>query len=275
MSNAFDLTLTGPVAHLRFTRGTKSNAMGHGFWSDFLPAIMELDRAGETRALVISGEGKNFCSGMDISLFMGDTPQTVTAEDREAFVHVVRTMQATISVLEEARFPVIAAIQGACIGAGFDLATACDLRYASQDAQFRIEETNIGMMADLGVLQRLPHLVPEGVAREMAYLGRTVSAERAERFGLVNEMAEDAEGALQLAFDAAERIAARAPLAVAGSKASITYARSHSTRDSLDHACLIQSTLWNPADIMTAFAARTQDKTPDFKSLSPVIRFPK
>ncbi|WP_342074997.1 enoyl-CoA hydratase-related protein [Yoonia sp. SS1-5] len=274
MSDAFEISHSAQIAHLKFTRADKSNAMAHAFWSDFHPAIAELNRDGQTRVLVISGEGRHFCSGMDVSMFMGDTPKTVTPDDREAFVEVVRTMQIAISALEEARFPVIAAVQGACLGAGFDLAAACDLRFASRDAKFRIEETNIGMMADLGVLQRLPRLVPEGIAREMAYLGKSLPAEEAHRFGLVNGLAEDAAGALDLAMAAAKQITLKAPLAIAGSKASITYARSHSTQESLAHTCLLQSALWKPEDIMTAFGARTQKKDAEFQPLKALAKFP-
>jgi len=270
---AFDLTHSGSIAHLRFCRPKVSNAMGAEFWADFLPAINALDKAGETRALVISAEGKNFCSGMDLMAFAGGIPTTDTPENRAGFPHLVNQLQQILGALETARFPVIAAIQGACIGGGLDLAAACDLRIASEDANFRIEETNIGMMADLGSLQRLPRLMPEALVREMAYLGNTLGAGRAHAVGFVMPVEPDAEAALAAAMRAAERIVSKAPLAVSSSKAAITYARDHSTTDGLAWAAMMQSMIWNPADIQKAVMARAKGAPADFSNLPPFPRF--
>jgi len=267
---AFDLNETGGIAHLRFSRPETSNAMGTDFWESFQPAIEVLDRSGSTRVLVLSAEGRNFCSGMDLQAFAGGIPTTNTAEEREAFVHMVGDLQKVLSALEKARFPVIAAIQGACIGGGLDLAAACDLRFASTEAYFRIEETNIGMMADLGSLQRLPRLMPEALVREMAYLGSTLSAERAHAAGFINTIEEGAEAALNAAMKAAEQIAAKAPMAVMGSKAAITYARNHSVEDGLLWASMTQSMIWSPADIQKAVIARVKKEIPDFADPAPI-----
>lgn len=265
---AFTLSQSGNIDHLRFTNPKTSNAMGTDFWADFQPAIQALSQSGSTRALVISAEGKNFCSGMDISMFASGIPTTDTPAAREAFPPFIRQLQETLSCLEVTRFPVIAAIQGACIGGGLDLVSACDIRIAASDAHFRIEETNIGMMADLGSLQRLPKLMPEGVVREMAYLGHTLDAARGHAVGFINAVEADAEAALKTAMEAAERIAAKAPLAIAGSKAAITYARDHSTADALNWASLTQTLLWNPADIQKAVMARAKGEAPEFDDLA-------
>jgi enoyl-CoA hydratase len=169
---AFEITRDGAVAHLKLTRPEASNALGVAFWRDFGPALRALDETGEVRALVLSGNGRNFCAGMDISVFAGGTIlATDTAAQRQAFHETARGLQDSLTMVERVRFPVIAAIQGACVGAGLDMVAACDLRLASTDAYFRIEEINIGMMADVGSLQRLPKILPEGVVRELAYLG--------------------------------------------------------------------------------------------------------
>jgi len=264
---AFTLTQSGGIAHLRFTKPQTSNAMGANFWADFQPAIHALSQSGGPRALVISAEGKNFCSGMDISMFASGIPTTNTPTAREAFPPFIQHLQSTLGCLEAARFPVIAAIQGACIGGGLDLASACDIRIAAKDAYFRIEETNIGMMADLGSLQRMPKLMPEGVVRELAYLGNTLDAERGYAVGFINAVEADADAALTAAMKVAERIAAKAPLAIAGSKAAITYARDHSTADALNWASTMQTLLWNPEDIQKAVMARAKGETPSFNSL--------
>ncbi|MBX9615129.1 MAG: enoyl-CoA hydratase/isomerase family protein [Caulobacteraceae bacterium] len=268
---AFQITRDGPVAHLRLTRPEVSNALNMAFWRDFGPALKALDATGEVRALVLSGEGRNFCAGMDISVFSGGAIlQTDTASQRQAFHQAARDLQDALTALERVRFPVIAAIQGACVGAGLDMVAACDLRLASREAYFRIEEINIGMMADVGSLQRLPRLLPDAVVRELAYLGTRLDADRAERLGFVNAVAADAEAVVAVALDMAQRIAARAPLAISGSKAALIYARDHTVAEGLEWAALMQGSIWNTADILAAIAARRDGTPGDFASLSPL-----
>jgi len=266
---AFNLTQSGGIAHLQFCQPKTSNAMGVSFWADFLPAIAALDEKGSTRVLVISAQGKNFCSGMDLAAFAGGIPTTETPLQRDAFPHLIDDLQKALSAVESARFPVIAAVQGACIGGGLDLVSACDLRFASENAYFRIEETNIGMMADLGSLQRLPKLMPEGLVRELAFLGNTLDAERAYAAGFVNGLAPDFDATLSATMQAAERIASKAPLAISGSKSAITYARDHSLEDSLRWASMMQSMIWNPADIQKAVMARAKGEAAVFEDLNP------
>lgn len=271
---SFEITRDGPVAHLRFTRPEASNAMDMDFWRRFGPALKALDASGEVRALVISGEGKNFCAGMDISIFSGGAILNAdTAGDRQAFHQTARDLQETLTTLEKVRFPVIAAIQGACVGGGLDLIAACDIRLASADAYFRIEEINIGMMADIGSLQRLPKLMPEGVVRELAYTGATLKAERAERLGLVNAIHPDADAVLAAALDMAGTIAAKAPLAVSGSKAALNHARDHTVAEGLEWIAVMQGSLWSPADVMAAIQARMARTDGEFAPLAPLRPF--
>jgi enoyl-CoA hydratase len=247
------------VAHLRLARPEAANALTLPFWTAFPEAVRALDRTGTVRALVISGEGRHFCAGMDISVFQtaGFQPDQGPAV-REAFVHEVRRLQDAFSVLAEARFPVIAAIQGACLGAGLDLASACDLRIVAPDAYFRVEEINIGMMADVGSLQRLPYLLPDAVLRQMAFCGTTLDAARALSLGFVNAVEADV---LDAAMASAQAVASRAPLAVAASKRSLNYSREHTVAESLDHVALLQAAIWHTPDIVEAMRARA-DKQP-------------
>lgn len=268
--SAFQLTRDGPVAHLRLSRPEASNALDLSFWRDFGPALTALDATGEVRALVISGEGRNFCAGMDISVFSGGAIlKTDTPADRQAFHQAARALQDTLTSIERVRFPVIAAVQGACVGAGLDLVAACDLRLAAAGAYFRIEEINIGMMADVGSLQRLPRILPEGVVRELAYLGTSLTAERAERLGFVASIHPDPEALLAAALDMARAIAAKAPLAISGSKAAIAYARDHSVAEGLEWAAVMQGSIWNTADILAAIQARATRQPAAFAALSP------
>jgi enoyl-CoA hydratase len=271
---AFQITRDGAIAHLRLTRPEASNALNVEFWRNFGPALRDLDARGDVRALVISGEGKNFCAGMDISVFSGGTIlQADTSSQRQAFQHAARELQDALTALERVRFPVVAAIHGACVGAGLDMVSACDLRLASADAYFRIEEINIGMMADVGTLQRLPKTLPDAVVRELAYLGTSLTADRAERLGFINAVATSAEAALAAALQMAETIVKKAPLAVSGSKAAINYARDHSVAESLEWAAVMQGTLWNPEDILAAISARQHKTDGIFAPLTPLVSF--
>ncbi|MEH6698241.1 MAG: enoyl-CoA hydratase-related protein [Brevundimonas sp.] len=269
----FRITRDGAVAHLRLSRPEASNALDMRFWRGLGPALKDLDAGGDVRALVLSGEGRNFCAGMDISVFSdGAILGTDTAAERQAFHQAARDLQDALSVLERVRFPVIAAVQGACVGAGLDMIAACDLRLAAEGAYFRIEEINIGMMADVGSLQRLPRLLPEGVVRELAYLGTSLTSDRAERLGFVNAVLPDADSVLAAALEMAHGIAAKAPLAISGSKAAITYARDHTVADGLEWAAVMQGSIWNTADILGAIQARATKGTPAFADLSPLPR---
>lgn len=269
--SAFLITRDGPVAHLRLNRPEASNALDMAFWRDFGPALRTLDAGGDVRALVLSGEGRNFCAGMDISVFAGGAIlETGTAAQRQAFHDTARNLQATLTQLERVRFPVIAAVHGACVGGGLDMIAACDLRLASADAYFRVEEINIGMMADIGSLQRLPRLLPEAVVRELAYLGTSLSAERAERLGFVNAVHADADAVVAAALETARAIAAKAPLAVSGSKAALNYARDHTVAEGLEWVAIMQGSLWNTADVMTAIQSRRSGRPADFADLAPL-----
>jgi len=271
MPDAFHIAEADGIATLTLATPKTSNALTLAFWRDFPAAIKTLDSIGTTRALIIAGEGKNFCAGMDLSVFTNPAMQDTGAPAlRARFYQLARDMQAALTAMETARFPVIAAIQGACVGAGLELAAAADLRFASADAYFKIAEIDIAMMADVGALQRLPKHLPDGIVREMAYTGMTLPAARAQDFGFVNAVAADAEAALTLAQQAAAKIAARAPLAIAGSKDSLLYARDHGVPAALERAAWVQAAIWNTAEIKTALTARTEKSTPTYDNLPPL-----
>jgi enoyl-CoA hydratase len=268
MPESFHIAAAEGVAILTLNRPQASNALTLDFWSEFPAALRSLDATGTTRALIIAGEGKNFCAGMDLSVFTNPAMQdTAQPESRANFYHLARLMQAALTAIETARFPVIAAIQGACVGGGLELAACCDLRFAASNAWFKIAEIDIGMMADLGSLQRLPKLLPDAIVRQMAYTGFSLPAARAEALGFVNAVAADAEGALALAKAAAGEIAARAPLAIAGSKDALLYARDHSVAEALERTAWVQSAIWHTADIKTAITARATKSVPAFADL--------
>ena len=257
MNDYFSLETSDGVAHLQLNRPERMNTMAPPFFPALRDAVRDLDDAGATRALVISSTGKHFCAGMALDVFgSGDALlSTSSARARLAFQQSLRRLMDCFTALDEARFPVICAIQGGCIGGALDLATACDIRLCSADAFFTVQEIAIGMAADLGVLQRLPKIVPPGVAREMAYTGERLGAERALAVGLVNAVLPDAAALLDRAMTLAKSIAAKSPLAIAGSKLALNHARDHSTAESLQQMTLLQSAIFDTDEMAVAIAA--------------------
>ena len=272
MNDFFTLSTGDAVAHLQLNRPERLNTMAPPFFPALRDAVRALHDAGETRVLVISSTGRHFCAGMALDVFGAEDAflGTATPRARLRFQDTLRELIACFSALEEAHFPVICAVQGGCIGGALDLATACDIRLCTADAFFTVQAIHIGMMADLGVLQRLVKIVPQGVAREMAYLGERMSAERALAVGLVNAVLPDAEALLAHAMQLAKNIAAKSPLAIAGSKLALNHARDHGTAASLQQMTLLQSAIFDTAGIATAIAAWKAKGTAEFAALAAV-----
>src|SRR5436190_17143024 len=225
----FELSESEGVAHLKMSRPERRNAMTAAFWKE-LPEIV---RGLQVKVMVLSSTGPHFCAGLDISLFQGDDSfETNSLQGRLKFKAKLEELQASLSSLADAPFPVIAAVQGGCIGGGVDLATACCLRYATRDAWFVIQEINIGMMADVGTFNRMPKQLPEAVVRELGYTGDRLPAERAERLGFVNGVFDTHELLVAGALQVAKRIASKAPVAVAATKQMISFTRDHGVEES-------------------------------------------
>ncbi|MBD9415577.1 enoyl-CoA hydratase/isomerase family protein [Pseudomonas sp. PDM16] len=264
----FALSVDNGIAHLQLNRPDKANSLTRAFWSELPEAVEQLSRSGQVRAMVISAQGKVFCGGLDMQMF--STAKEFHAscpEEREVLQVNLERMQGALNALERARFPVIAAVQGACIGGGFDLIAACDLCFASEAARFRIEETNVGMMADLGVLQRLPRLIPAGVARYLALTGDTLDAAEAYRLGLLAKLFDTPEALLEGAFAAARKIAERPPVAINGIKRAMLYSRDHGVYESLQHTVLLQSAILSGQDILRSVGARATGTPAQFSDL--------
>jgi len=268
----FQLSTEHGIAHLQLNRPERLNTMAPPFFSALRDAVRALNDAGDARVLVISSTGKHFCAGMALEVFGGDDALLVTRTSRARlnFQETLRKLIDCFSALDEARLPVICAIQGGCIGGALDLATACDLRVCTADAFFTVQEIHIGMMADLGVLQRLMKIVPQGVAREMAYTGERVGAERALQIGLVNAVLPDAQAALDHAMTLARQIAAKSPLAIAGSKLALNHARDHGTAASLQQMTWLQSAIFDTDEMATAIAAWKTKTAAGFEPLAPI-----
>lgn len=264
----FAISVDNGIAHLQLNRPDKANSLTRAFWSELPDAVDQLSRSGQVRAMVISAQGKVFCGGLDMQMF--STAKEFHAscpQEREVLQVNLERMQGALNALERARFPVIAAVQGACIGGGFDLIAACDLCFASETAKFRIEETNVGMMADLGVLQRLPRLIPAGMARYLALTGDTLDAAEAYRLGLLAKVFATPEELLEGAFAAARKIAERPPVAINGIKRAMLYSRDHGVYESLQHTVLLQSAILSGQDILRSVGARMSGTPAQFDDL--------
>lgn len=261
------------ITRLTLCRPDRMNTMDPGFFPALRDAVRALDDAGRTRVLVISSTGRHFSAGMALDVFAGaDMPMldVSTARNRQAFQTGLRRLMACFDALEEARFPVICAVQGGCIGGALDLAAACDIRLCAADAFFTVQEIHIGMAADLGSLQRLPKIVPQGMARQMAYTGERVDAERALAMGLVNAVLPD-EAALQRhAAELAAQIAAKSPLAIAGSKLALNIARDHGTAEALSQMTLLQSAIFDIDEMARAIEGWKSKRSAEFQPLAPL-----
>lgn len=250
----FELSVEGGVAHLKLSRPERRNAMTVAFWKELPEIVRALETAGQTRVLALSSTGPHFTAGMDLSVFAQSTLTTESVEARWKFRAKLQELQGSFSALAEARFPVIAAVQGGCIGGGVDLATACCLRYATRDAYFVIQEINIGMMADVGTFNRMPKQLPEAVVRELGYTGDKLPAERAERLGFVNGLFDTHEQLVAGALEVAKRIASKAPVAIAATKQMISYTRDHAIAESFAYLNALQPAIFDIEEIKRSLA---------------------
>jgi enoyl-CoA hydratase len=268
----FDVTVTDHVAHVVLNRPDELNSMIREFWNELPLIVRELDDRGDVRVIVVSSTGRHFCAGMDLAVFSSEDSGLgggagEMGRIRARLRQTALMLQESFSAFEKARMPVLAAIQGGCIGGAVDMVTAADMRYCSADAFFVIQEINIGMTADVGTLQRLPKLIPDGVAREMAYTGRRMTARRALEVGLVNEVFDTHEELLAGVLQIATEIASKSPLAVWGSKEMLTYARDHSVADSLNHIATWQTGMFQPSDMIESFTAKAEGRDPNYPDL--------
>jgi len=273
MSSCFEITIENHIAHLVFNRPEALNSMSKEFWVELPLAIRDIESNTDARVIVISSTGKHFCAGMDLGVFTNPKTLSFNGEPGrvgEALRRLVLQLQASLSVLEEVRLPVLTAVHGGAIGGAVDLVCASDMRYCTEDAYFTIKETQIGMTADMGTLQRLPKLIPDGIARELAYTGRKFHSAEAKEVGFVNRVFPDQASMLEGVMEIAASIAKNSPLAVTGTKEMLNYSRDHSVEESLKYMAAWQSGMFRPEDLMKSFQASAMKQTADYQDLRPV-----
>ena len=270
----FLFTINDYIAHLVLNRPEVMNTMNPTFWRELDEVLTHIQRDGTARALVISSTGKHFSAGMSLDTFSNAIQMNdQSPEGRAAIFDSLTDLQATFTKLESLRIPVIVAIQGGCIGGAVDMVTACCIRYATKDTFFCIQEINIGMVADVGTLQRLPKLMPEAVVKELAYTGRRLKAEKALMYGLVNEVFESNDEMLAAAMQCAKEIASKPPIAIWGTKQAIHYTRDHSVDDSLKQMGWLQGAIWSNSHVREAIVAAKEKRTAQFPALAPLTPF--
>lgn len=262
------ITLEDHIATVRLNRPDKANAMNATMWEEIRKAFRWVDETPDARVAILQGEGKLFTAGIDLTMLMGLNAQIQNECDgrtREGLRRVILDLQDTLTSIERCRKPVLAAIHGACVGGGIDMITCADMRYASADAYFTIKEIDIGMTADVGTLQRLPRLIGDGMARELAYTGRNFSAEEAREMKLVNRVFATRETLYAGVRDIAATIAAKSPLSIRGTKEMIQYARDHTVADGLNYIATWNAAMLMSKDLSEAMMANAAKRTPDFR----------
>ena len=266
-SECFDVSIDNKVAHIVLSRPEKRNAMNAAFWADLPSIIRDIDDNSKARVIVISSTGPVFSAGIDLGMLAGVATDPSRPEYGAEFYNTVRRLQDSFTALEQCRVPVIAAIQGGCIGGGVDMITACDIRLGTKDSYICIQEINVGMTADVGTFPRILNNLPEGIVRELAYTGRKMHAEELHAHGFYNHVYDTQDEMVDAAFEMAREIASKPPLAVYGCKRIISYSRDHSTADALDQIGVWNMSMLVPAEMMEAMQAAREKRPGNFADL--------
>ncbi len=266
---ALDVTVTGHVAHVQLKGPGKGNALGPEFWREAPLVFDELDAEATVRAIVLDGSGSNFTFGLDLVSMTSELRYALgapaMAAERTRFLDQLSEMQRAIESLMSCRKPVIASVSGWCVGAGIDIICAADIRVCSVEAMFSARAVRIGIVEDMGSLQRLPAIVGEGAAREMCLTGEDFDATRAAALGLVNHVDDTPGSALEHAHAIAQRIAANPPLTVQGVK-RVMNRRSHADiREDLHYTALWNAAFMQSRDFAEAMSAFAERREPKFE----------
>ena len=255
---ALDYRIDGPIARVTMNRPHELNTMNRAFWTELIEVFEAIDAEPSVRCVIIASTGKHFTAGLDLKMASSGigTPAGDLGRARESFRRHVKQMQETFNVVDRCRVPVIAVVHGACIGGGVDFITACDIRICTEDAYFTIQEVNIAIVADVGTLQRIPYLLPQGLIRELAYTGRKFPAAEARQHGFVNAVAADHQAALAAAETMAHTIASKSPLVVTGIKQVLNEGRNLTIEQGLEYVAVWNAGMLQGDDVANAVKAQ-------------------
>lgn len=262
-----NVTETNGIMHIELNRVDKANAIDAVMWEELKSAFDSLSR-GSARVGVLSGRGNHFSAGIDLGLLAtlrSDICLLPEGRRQEQLRNDIAALQETVTAAEVCTKPLLAAIHGACLGAGVDLITACDMRYATEDAKFSVKEVDLAIIADLGTLQRMPRLIGEGLTRELAFTGREFSGNEAKEMKLVNRIFPNKESLFESVMEIAEIIASKSPLAIRGIKDTLNFSRDHSVSEGLAYISAKNSAMLFSSDAAEAFVAIKEKRLPKFE----------
>ena len=264
--DTLDLRLQNRVAEVFLNRGDKANAMSAAMWRELQTCFEWLDAEPRARVVILAAHGQHFCAGIDLQMLATTHGEPLEPARRaEALRRHILSLQNNLTAIERCRKPVIAAIHNTCIGGGIDMVTCADMRFASADAWFSVREVDIGMTADVGTLQRLPKIIPYGIACELAYTGRKVTAQEARHMGLVNNVYPDREALLEEVRALAARIAGKSPLAVRGSKEMLLFSRDHTVQEGLNYIATWNAGMLSAGDLREGLAAQLEKRAASYE----------
>lgn len=260
-----DVERHGHIGTIWLNRPDKLNALSADMWEDIPAAVTELDEDNDIRVIVFAGRGRSFTVGIDVALLASlraDGPSPASAN--MGTYDTIKRLQGTVNSLAETPKPVVAAVHGHCLGAGTNLLSACDVRLAASDALFSIRETKMGLVADIGALQRLPGIVGNGVTAEMALTGADYPADWALDNGLVSKVFPDHESLMSGAMGLATQIAANSPLVTQGVKRALQANDGRTISQALEHMAQWNAAFLISNDLMEALGAYAEKRDPDF-----------
>lgn len=264
----FKVTIENNIANVAINRANRANSLNQKAWEEMKTIFEEMDVNPDVRVVVLSGEGKHFCAGIDLEMLMNIgnfSEKGCEGRKREEFIRNLQFLQDSVSSIEKCRKPVIAAIQKACVGGGVDIASVCDMRYSTDDAYFAVKEVDMGLVADIGTMQRLPKILPYGICAELVYTGRKVFGPEAKEIGLVNKSYADYETMMEEVMKLAAMIASKSPIVIRGTKHILQHTRDHSVEEGLKYIQVWNAAMIYSDDLMESFAATMQKRKPVYK----------
>ncbi len=259
-----DLQVKDYVATITMAKTESLNALDVPFAEEIVRALREVNKRDDVRVAVLCSRAKAFCAGLDLKAFTSTGIDGSPKASLE-FPEKLKVLFDTCDLIEACMKPVIAAVHGMCIGGGLDIISACDIRLCSEDATFSLREAAVGLVADMGVLQRLPHVIGQGYAREMAFTARFYNAKEAEKMGLVNAVYPNRDALMEGARSLALQIAGNAPLAVQATKEVLNVSRDATVQDGVNLSKHKNMVLFASEDMKEAFSSFAEKRKPIFR----------